>query len=133
MIKQNFFVDGVLPQMVNRTLGKEAIDTYRAPYLNEADRKPVLAWPREVSIAGEPASSVELLSRIAALMDETKMPVLLVYAEPGVLIPPAAVGWYQAHIHNLETPFVGQGLHFIQEDQPVAIGRAIVAAWLRRN
>lgn len=132
LIEHNFFVESVLPQMVNRTLGNKAMDAYRAPFLKEADRKPVLAWPREVPIAGEPAGNVALLSGIEAFMGETKMPVLLAYAEPGVLVPPSAVNWYEARIQYLETAFVGQGLHFIQEDQPVAIGRAI-ADWLQRN
>lgn len=132
LIEDNFFVEGVLPQMVNRTLGQEAMDTYRAPFLTEAGRKPVLVWPREVPIAGEPAHSVDLLAGIETFMGETDMPVLLAYAEPGVLVPPASVGWYQDHIRNLETAYIGQGLHFIQEDQPVAIGRAL-ADWMRRN
>ncbi len=62
------------------------------------DREPVLAWPRAT----------------------TKMPVLLVYADPGVLIPPKATTWYINKIADLKTAFVGQGLHFIQEGQPDA-------------
>jgi haloalkane dehalogenase len=69
---------------------------------------------------------------IQTFMGKTDMPVLLAYAEPGVLVPPQAVPFYTDLIDNLETAFVGQGLHFIQEDQPDAIGRAI-ADWLRRN
>jgi haloalkane dehalogenase len=48
------------------------------------------------------------------------------------LVPPQAVPFYTSVIDDLETAFVGEGLHFIQEDQPDAIGRA-VADWLRRN
>ena len=33
---------------------------------------------------------------------------------------------------NIETAFVGVGLHFVQEDQPAAVGRAI-ADWYRRH
>ena len=89
-------------------------------------------WPREVPIAGEPASNVALMEDIRTFMGETEMPVLLPYAEPGVLVPPQAVPFYTGLIGDLETAFVGKGLHFIQEDQPAAIGRAI-ADWLRRN
>lgn len=132
VIKGNMFVEQVLPGFANRPLGPEAMRAYRAPYLEEADRKPTLAWPREVPIAGEPAANVEFLSGIEAFMAKTKMPVLLAYAEPGVLIPPQAVDWYVGKIANLETTFIGQGLHFIQEDQPDAIGRAL-SDWMRRN
>lgn len=132
VIEDNMFVEKVLPGFVSRTLGGQAMGAYRAPYLEQAHRKPTLSWPREVPIVGEPAANVRLLADIEAFMATTAMPVLLAYAEPGVLIPPAGVGWYADRIANLETAFVGQGLHFIQEDQPDAIGRAL-ADWIRRN
>jgi haloalkane dehalogenase len=47
-----------------------------------------------------------------------------------VLVPPQLVSWYVQNIRRLETAFVGQDLHFIQEDNPDAIGRAI-SDWMR--
>lgn len=132
VMDENMFVEKVLPGFVNRTLGDEAMAAYRTPFLARGDRKPVLAWPREVPIGGEPASTADVLGKIAIFMAQTKMPVLLLYANPGVVLPPAAVDWYVGRIANLETSFVGQGFHFIQEDHPDAIGRAI-ADWMRRN
>ena len=132
VIEKNLFVEHLLPLHVIRPLGEEAMAEYRAPYPTEESRKPLLAWPRQVPIAGEPAETVSVLNNIAAFMGETEMPVLLAYASPGVAIPPAAVPWYIKRIDNLETAFVGAGKHFIQEDQPEAISRA-VADWMRRN
>jgi len=65
-------------------------------------------------------------------MARTEMPVLLMYAEPGAVVPPSAIPWYTARIAHLETSFIEQGIHFLQEDQPVAIGRAL-ADWMRRS
>ena len=129
---ENTFVNGILPSMGNRPLGDAAKAEYGAPYWTVESRLPTWIWPREVAIGGEPASSVALMEDIQAFMGSTRMPVLLAYAEPGVLVPPTAVPFYTGLIKNVETTFVGQGLHFIQEDQPDAIGRAI-ADWLRRN
>ena len=112
-------------------LSVEERAAYLAPFQDEPSRKPVLVWPREVPIAGEPKENVETMHAIGAFMEQTDIPMLLLYASPGILIPPAAVPWYTQRIDNLETSFVGQGLHFIQEDQPETIGRAI-ADWLRR-
>ena len=53
------------------------------------------------------------------------------YASPGVLNPPEVAAWAAEHMKNIETVFVGPGLHFIQEDQPEDIGRAL-ADWIRR-
>jgi haloalkane dehalogenase len=132
VVEDNMFVEQILPGFVNRSLGAEAMDMYRQPYVDAAARAPVLAWPRQVPIAGEPADTVETLNGIGSFMAETEMPVLLLYAEPGAIVPRAAVDWYVATIPALETGFVGQGFHYIQEDQPDAIGRAI-ADWMRRN
>jgi len=132
VMEGNMFVESILPMMINRPLGDEAKVEYGAPYQDVESRLPTWMWPREVPIGGAPASSVALMDDIAAFMGETDMPVLLTYAEPGVLVPPQAVPFYTNLIGGLETAFVGQGLHFIQEDQPDTIGRAI-ADWLRRN
>lgn len=132
VIEQNVFIEGILPQFVNRTLGEAAMAEYRRPYVDAERREPLLAWPREVPIGGQPEDLVQAMTRIEAYMASSGTPTLLVYAEPGVLVPPMAVGWYTSRMRNLETAFVGQGLHFIQEDQPAAIGRA-VSDWLRRH
>ncbi len=132
VIEDNMFVEQLLPNMINRKLGDVAMESYRAPYISKESRKPILVWPREVPIAGEPKSTLNTLSEISDFMGETKMPVLLLYADPGVIIPRKAVSWYVDKVNNLETAFIGQGLHFIQEDQPDAIGLAI-ADWLRRH
>ena len=131
VIEENMFVEKVLPGFVNRQLGSTEMERYRAPYTEKSKRKPLLVWPREVPIAGKPTSTSIELQRIRDYMKETTLPMLLLYASPGVLIPPDAVGWYENNIKNLQATYVGQGLHFIQEDQPDAIGRAI-ADWLRR-
>lgn len=132
IMESNMFVEQILPLMIYRPLGETARAEYRRPYRREKDRLPTWMWPREVPIGGEPASSVKLLENIHAFMGSTDMPVLLAYADPGVLVPPRAVPYYTGLIDHLETVYIGRGLHFIQEDQPDAIGRAL-ADWMRRN
>lgn len=132
IMENNMFVTDILPSMIDRPLGETARAEYAAPYSKVEDRLPTWVWPREVAIGGEPASSVKLMEDIRVFMGDTKMPVLLAYAEPGALIPPQAVPYYVGLIGNLETAFIGKGLHYVQEDQPVAIGRAL-ADWIRRN
>lgn len=131
IITNHMFVEGILPQMMARNMGVVAHEAYRAPYTRMESRKPLLAWPREVPVAGQPEETVNLMKNIASYMTSTNKPVLLLYAEPGVLIPPQLVPHYQKTIRNLQASYVGRGLHFIQEDQPAAIGRAL-SDWLTR-
>ncbi len=132
VIDNNMFVEQILPGFVNRPLDEEAMNQYRAPHTELVSRKPLLAWPREIPIGGEPKTTSKAMEDIRDFMGVTKMPVLLLYASPGVLITPQDVPWYEQQIHQLETAFIGQGLHFIQEDQPEAIGRAL-NDWIRRH
>ena len=132
IMEDNMFVEVILPQMIMRPIGDAARKEYGAPFTAVKSRLPTWMWPREVPIGGEPMSSVGLMEDIRTFMGATEMPVLLAYAEPGVLVPPEAVPFYSGLIADLETAFVGKGLHFIQEDQPDAIGRAL-DDWLRRN
>lgn len=132
VITQNMFIEQILPRFVNRTLGEHAMSEYRRPYRAAERREPLLAWPREIPIAGDPPEVVATMARIERFMSETDKPALLLYADPGVLVPPAAVPWYTGHMQNLEATYVGQGLHFIQEDQPAAIGH-VLSDWLRRH
>ncbi len=132
IFEQNLFIEAILPGSVNRTLSEEEMNAYRAPYLNADHRKPMLAWPREIPIAGEPTKMVCTMANIDQFMEQSNLPFLLIYASPGVTNPPALVPLFIEKIKNIETHFIGQGLHYLQEDHPDAIGIAI-SDWLRRT
>ncbi len=57
--------------------------------------------------------------------------MLYVYVAPGAINGEATAEWARATIRNVEVAFVGEGGHFLQEDQPDALGQAI-ADWLQR-
>jgi haloalkane dehalogenase len=64
-------------------------------------------------------------------LQETELPKILFYANPGFSIQTPLVEWCKANLKNLETFDVGQGIHFLQEDHPEAIGRAL-ANWIQQ-
>ena len=43
----------------------------------------------------------------------------------GQVPPPPVVEYVKANASNLEDVFLGPGVHFVQEDHPEAIGRAL--------
>ena len=85
--------------------------------------KPLLVWPNQIPIDGEPADVVDVAIAYNEWLFSTDIPKLHLYASPGAL---------NQHLNNYETVYIGLGTHFIQEDQPEAIGRAI-ADWYRRE
>ena len=61
-----------------------------------------------------------------------RTPLLLLTFEPGAIVGPAEVAWCKAQFPQLTVRALGRGIHFVQEDQPAAIGRAL-ADWLARH
>jgi haloalkane dehalogenase len=133
VIRDNMLIEDILANgALTRHLTETEIEAYREPFLDPARRESILAWPRELPIAGEPARNVEVIGRIGDGLRRSDLPKLLLYARPGVFVPPWAAEWMAQKYRNLEVVFVGYGMHYIQEDNPEAIGRNIVN-WCMRN
>ncbi len=132
VLEDNMFINQLLGKMLVATpLSEEALAEYNRYYPTAESRAPVLQWPREIPIGGEPAYATGVVQANNAWLMESDMPKLLFYAEPGAIIPPEAAEWLAANVPNLETAFVGAGVHYIQEDHPDMIGETL-ADWLTR-
>lgn len=130
ILEQNAFVEGLLPQTILRTLSDAEMNAYREPFPTHESRKPVLAWPNEIPIEGTPARNVEAMMDIAAWLSTSEQPKLYLYASPGLIISPDIAAFIPQVMNNVQTRFIGSGIHFIQEDHPEVIGRNI-SDWLR--
>ena len=131
LIERNFFVEQALPGFIVRPLAEAAHDVYRAPFPTEQSRIQVNRWPNEMPIGRVPQETHDIVTAYNAWLEETETPWLFLYATPGALNPPEAADYWAARANNIETVYIGAGLHYVQEDQPYAIGRAI-SDWLRR-
>ena len=126
VLTRNLFVEGVLPSSVLRDLSEEEMAHYRAPFDTPANRQPTLNGPRQIPIDGEPPHMVSLVEAYGAFMAESPIPKLFINAEPGSIL----VGTQRDFCRSWpnQTEVTVEGSHFIQEDSPEAIGRAI-ADW----
>ena len=124
VLARNIFVERVLPGSVLRELAPEEMEVYRRPFREPGEsRRPTLAWPCEIPIEGEPADVTAIVGDYAAWLAESAVPKLFINADPGaILIGPQREfcrGWRN------QSEVTVRGSHFIQEDSPDAIGRAI--------
>ena len=127
-LQKNLFVEGVLPNAIISGLTAEELAVYREPFAEPGeDRRPTLTWPRQIPVAGEPADVVEIVQGYADWLDTDDVPKLFVDADPGSIL----VGRQREFCRGWpnQTEVRVRGLHFVQEDSPDAIGRAI-ADWL---
>ena len=130
IIGLNGFVRGVLPRATVRGLDREEMNRYAEPFKSFRSRRPVLQWPRELPIDGDPADVHEAVAAYGRWLEETQMPKLLLYARPGGIIDADEVRRTERSFPNLTTVDIGPGIHYVQEDNPHGIGKAI-AEWLR--
>ena len=130
ILEENGFVEELLPASVLRPLGETEMDAYRAPFPTPASRKPVLVWPNEIPIEGVPARNVAVMEEIARWLAASDQPKLVLYASPGLIVPPPVAERAASTYRNAEARYVGAGIHYLQEDRPEAIGRHL-SDWLR--
>ena len=124
VLEKNIFVEKVLPHSVLRELTEAEMAIYRRPFATRGeDRRPTLTWPRQIPIGGEPAEVVALVKDYQAWLASSDVPKLFINAEPGSILvgKPREIcrTW-----HNQEEVTVS-GIHFIQEDSPNEIGKAL--------
>ena len=131
IVNQNMFVEQILPGAMIRKMTEEEMNTYREPFLDPAARKPVWRWPNELPIGGEPADVNDAVNAYNQKLQQSALPKLLFHATPGALITPEVVEWCRQNLDNLDTVDIGQGLHFLQEDNPHLIGSEL-ANWYRK-
>jgi haloalkane dehalogenase len=125
ILEDNVFIERVLPASILRTLSKEEMDAYRAPFPTRQSRRPILALPRELPIAGEPADVYAMSERDHAALRASTYPKLLFSGDPGALISPSAAKACATGLHNCRHIELGPGAHYLQEDHPDAIGQAL--------
>jgi len=127
ILEKSVFVERILPGSVLRALSDEEMAVYRRPYLQAGEsRRPTLTWPREIPVDGEPADVVEIVSRYAEWLSTSDVPKLFINADPGAILIGRQREFCRTWPNQREVTV--KGVHFIQEDSPREIGRAI-AEW----
>ncbi len=129
ILKQNIFIENVLPGSILRNLSDEEMAVYRRPFLEPGEsRRPTLTWPRQIPIDGDPADVAEIATAYAEWLPNTTFPKLFVNAEPGAILTGKQRDFCRTWKNQTEVTVSGS--HFIQEDSPGEIGHAL-QAWLK--
>lgn len=133
VLEENAFLARSFANGVQRGLPESDRAVYQAPYPDPASRRPVLQWPREIPIDGEPADVASVIERYDAWLAQpsAKPALLLTFGETG-LNAPHIVEWARANLRTLEVLPLGRAGHHAPEDAPEDIARA-VRSWMDRH
>ncbi|HWD80840.1 MAG TPA: haloalkane dehalogenase [Kribbella sp.] len=124
VLKDNVFIEVVLPSGTIRKLTDDELAAYRAPYIEPGEgRRPMLTWSREIPIDGTPADVHEIVAANAAWMATTRVPKLFVNGEPGALLNGPLREQCRRWPNQQEVTVAG--LHFLPEDSAAQIAAAL--------
>jgi haloalkane dehalogenase len=127
VLGKNVFVERILPASVARGLTPEAHERYRQPFGTPEHRWPTLEWPRQIPIENVPPRVRDVVSKYGQWLRTSDVPKLFINADPGSIL----VGRQRAFVRKWRTltEVTVPGDHFVPEDSPHAIGRAL-ADWI---
>lgn len=122
-------VDRMMSLGTVRRLGHQELEQYRAPLSDEAVRRKV--WldgvgPHTIRrTSRQPGDLTDLIAQSAEWLRTSPVPKLLLHADPGMAVTAKTVRYAQENIAQLRVQPVGRGKHFLPEDEPDALARAI--------
>ncbi len=123
VLDENAFVEMVLPRAVMRKLNDEEMAAYRAPFTEREARLPTLVWPRQIPIEGKPEDVTAIVESYGKAMSQSALPKLLITGEPGAIIKGRVLEFCRTWPNQTEVTV--KGIHFLQEDSPDEIGKAL--------
>ena len=124
VLEKNYFIEKVLFGSIIRTLNDEEKKEYRRPFIEPGEnRRPMLSWPREIPIDGEPENVCRIVNNYSNWMQENDIPKFFINADPGAIIQGTVREFCRTWKNQREITV--KGLHFIQEDSADEIGKAL--------
>lgn len=128
VMKQNYFIEKVLPRSVIRELTDEEMNRYRAPFLTEESRKPIWQYVQDLPLGKGPMDVVAMMRDYSQWLQKAKIPKLLLYALPGFLTTMDSVRWAKDCLPNISLVCLDEALHLAQESVPDQFSHAL-ANW----
>lgn len=138
VIGDNMFIEKVLLESLGDRLTETDKVIYRWPWLAGGEnRRPLITWPREIPVDGEPADVTEVVAAYQQWMETNDIPKLFMPSTPAAIMVPgegrleAALRWSNQTVVEIpgdpdaESPAVN---HYLQEVCPDVIGKTI-ADW----
>ena len=125
ILEQDKFNDPVVQLLTKRQLPPDVIAGYKSAYPDPASRRAELAWPFQVlGPADAIGANLEEFARHKPFLEASPVPKLVFYPSEGMLTAVSA-RWFDEHVPATETVYVGEGYHYIQEENPELIGTTI--------
>ena len=127
VLDDNQIVEGFLTLGTARTLNAEELERYRRPFREtRSSRQPTLDLAREIPLEGMPPDACAMIDANAQwLRGSLTVPKLFINGDPGLNVTGVIRDYVRTFPNQVEVTV--PGIHFLQEDAPQEIARAVRA------
>lgn len=139
VIDDNMFVEQIFLRSIADKLSANDRAVYRRAWLDGGEnRRPLITWPREIPVNGEPKDVHDVVVAYQEWMEHNDVPKLFIRGEPAAIMTDgddrlaAARRWsnqIEIEVPCDPDPEFPAANHYIQEQCPDHIGRAL-AEWI---
>jgi haloalkane dehalogenase len=138
VIEDNMFIESVMLESLGDRLSETDRMIYRWPWLAGGEnRRPLITWPREIPVDGEPEDVTKVVLAYQAWMESNEVPKLFLLGEPAAIMRAGEGRLEAARKWSNQTEMLipgdpdapGPVNHYIQEVCPDVIGKAI-SRWI---
>lgn len=130
IMKENYFVNKVLPTGTSRKLSAEEMAFYREPFAKPGSCVPIWQYVQDFPFGDGPHDVLELIDNYTNKLVLSKIPKLMVYCIPGFLTTVETVHWAKKTLTNLSLVEIGDALHYVPEGKPLEF-RKILRNWYK--
>jgi haloalkane dehalogenase len=134
LVKNDKAVASMLSLGTLRKLSDAELEAYQVPFADPTVRRKVWLGVGPTRLGPKshrPGDTVDLINRYAAALPKSRIPKLLLYGTPGMVVRQRAVVVARAQIDQMRIEPIGRGKHFLPEDEPENIGQQIVKFYTR--
>ncbi len=131
-VVENQSIAMVIPYSTKRTLSPDEMAAYQEPFSTKEERESLVSLWMDFPISGEPKESHQIQASYIQRLKRSRLPKLMLTISEPLVGTKAQVEWVKEVVPETTIRSVGEGRHFMQEDQPEGISQAI-SEWMVEN
>jgi len=130
VVKDNYFIEKLLPSEVIRELSDEEMTRYRTPFNEIAHRQVLWQYLQDLPLGRTDTKVAKVIKQYVTWLEKSSIPKLMFYAVPGFFTTIETVQWCRDHFSHLTLVDLEDSLHFAQESHPEELSSALQSWYL---
>lgn len=118
IMKENYLVNKLLPNLALRKLTTQEMNDYRQPFQTVESRKPLWQYVQDMLLSDASSPVLNLIKNNSDWLQTAKQPKLMLYSIPGFFTTISTVQWAKTNLSHISFAEILHTLHLAQETEP---------------